>query len=90
VLGATRATIARGFLIEYGILATITAVIAAALGTLAAWLVVTQLSNGEWSFDAGRVILVVAASIATTLSITILLDAWSVLGVRAAAQLRNE
>jgi putative ABC transport system permease protein len=90
VLGATRAVIAREFLIEYGILATITAVIAAALGTLAAWLVVTQLSKGEWSFDTGRVILVVAASIATTLSITILLDAWSVLGVRAAAQLRSE
>jgi putative ABC transport system permease protein len=90
VLGATRAAIARGFLIEYGILGTITALIAALLGTVAAWLVVTQLLKGEWSFDAGRVSLVIITSVATTLVISVMLDAWGVLGVRAAIQLRNE
>jgi putative ABC transport system permease protein len=89
VLGATRAVIARGFLIEYGILGSVTALIAVALGTLAAWLVVTQLLKGVWSFDAGRVIVIAMGGTAATLAVA-LAGTWRVLGARAAPQLRNE
>jgi putative ABC transport system permease protein len=89
VLGATRAVIARGFLVEYGILGIVTSVIAAALGTLAAWLVVTQIMKGEWVFDAGRVVLTAGAGTAATLFIAFA-GTWRVLSVRAAPHLRNE
>ncbi|MEI9983371.1 MAG: FtsX-like permease family protein [Aliidongia sp.] len=89
VLGATRAVIARGFLVEYGILGGATALIAVALGTLAAWLVVTQLLKGEWSFDAGRVIVIALGGTVVTLAVA-LAGTWRVLGARAAPQLRNE
>ena len=41
VLGATRRTIAAAFLVEYGLMGLVGAVIAAGLGTLIAWLLVT-------------------------------------------------
>jgi putative ABC transport system permease protein len=89
VLGATRAVIARSFLVEYGILGAVTSLIAVALGTLAAWLVVTLLLKGEWHFAAGRVALIAAGGTAATLGIA-LAGTWRVLGARAAPQLRNE
>jgi putative ABC transport system permease protein len=89
VLGATRAVIARGFLVEYGILGAATALIAVALGTLAAWLVVTQLLKGEWSFDPIRVLVIAAGGTAATLAVA-LAGTWRVLGARVAPQLRSE
>jgi predicted lysophospholipase L1 biosynthesis ABC-type transport system permease subunit len=59
------------------------------LGTLAAWLVVTQLLMGEWHFDTGRVILIASGGTVATLAIA-LAGTWRVLGARAAPQLRNE
>jgi putative ABC transport system permease protein len=89
VLGATRAMVARGFLVEYGILGLVTAGIAVVLGTLAAWLVVTQIMKGDWLFDAGRVALTAAAGTLVTLFIAAA-GTWRALGAKAAAQLRNE
>jgi|HubBroStandDraft_1064217.scaffolds.fasta_scaffold00207_5 putative ABC transport system permease protein len=89
VLGATRAVIARGFLIEYGILGGVTAVISVALGSLASWLVVTQLLAGEWVFDVGRVVGIALGGTAATLAVA-LAGTWRVLGARAAPLLRNE
>jgi putative ABC transport system permease protein len=89
VLGATRAMIARGFLAEYGILGLITAAIAVLLGTLAAWLVVTQVMKGDWVFATGRVALTAAAGTLVTLLIAFA-GTWRALGAKAAPQLRSE
>ncbi|HVJ52780.1 MAG TPA: FtsX-like permease family protein [Aliidongia sp.] len=89
VLGATRAMVARGFLIEYGILGLVTAVIAVLLGTLAAWLVVTQVMKGEWVFAAGRVALTAGAGALVTLVIAFA-GTWRALGAKAAPHLRSE
>ena len=50
VLGATRADIARAYLIEYGLLGIVTGLLAAALGTLAGYLFQTQVLEGAWVF----------------------------------------
>jgi putative ABC transport system permease protein len=89
VLGASRALIARGFLVEYGILGGVTALLASALGTLAAWLVVTQLLKGEWRFDLFRVVLIALGGTLATLAVA-LAGTWRILGAKAASQLRSE
>ena len=50
VLGATRRTLARAFLLEYGLLGLITAVIAGAIGSLAAFYVLTDLMELAFTF----------------------------------------
>ena len=89
VLGATRGLISRIFLVEYGILGGVTALIAVALGSLAAWLVVTFLLKGEWRFDLVRVAVIASGGTAVTLGIA-LAGTWRILGARAAPQLRSE
>ena len=89
VLGATRSDITRAFLIEYGILGLTTAAIAAALGTLAAYLVLTRVMHQEWTFLPGA--LVSTALIATALTLGIgYAGTWRALGAKAASFLRNE
>ena len=89
VLGGTRRRLALGFLIEYGLLGLIAAVIAAGLGTVAAWAVTTQVMKGEWSFDGWRVVETVAIAVVLTLLVGFA-GTWRALGVKAAPQLRNE
>jgi putative ABC transport system permease protein len=89
VLGATRSDVTRAFLIEYGILGLATAAIAAILGTLAAYLVLTRVMHQDWIFLP----LVVAATalIATVLTLAIgYAGTWKALGAKAAPFLRNE
>ena len=43
----------RSFLLEYGALGLLSAVAGLCLGTLAAWLLVTQLWELEWIFATG-------------------------------------
>ena len=89
MLGGTRRRLALGFLIEYGLLGLIAAVIAAGLGTVAAWAVTTQVMKGEWSFDGLRVIETIAVSVALTLLVGFA-GTWRALGAKAAPHLRNE
>jgi putative ABC transport system permease protein len=89
VLGATRSDVTRAFLIEYGILGLTTAAIAAALGTLAAYLVLTRVMHQDWVFMPGA--LVSTALIATALTLGIgYAGTWKALGAKAAPFLRNE
>ncbi|HEX7970341.1 MAG TPA: FtsX-like permease family protein [Stellaceae bacterium] len=89
VLGATRGDVTRAFLIEYGILGLTTAAIAACLGTLAAYLVLTRVMHQEWSFMPAAV--VSTALIATALTLGIgYAGTWRALGAEAAPFLRNE
>ena len=88
VLGATRATVLKVFAIEYGILGLTTGAIAAAVGTLTAWAVVTFLMNMAWTFLPG----VVAATVVAAVSLTVtagFAGTWRVLGQKSAPHLRN-
>ncbi len=89
VLGATRFDIARAFLVEYGLMGLVTAVIASALGTLAAWSVLTFVMDSPWVFMPSAVI----STTAIAGTITLLLGfaaTWRALGQKAAPLLRNE
>ncbi|HEX7969776.1 MAG TPA: FtsX-like permease family protein, partial [Stellaceae bacterium] len=89
VLGATRSDVTRAFLIEYGILGLTTAAIAACLGTLAAYLVLTRVMHQEWSFMPA--VVVSTALIATALTLGIgYAGTWRALGAKAAPFLRIE
>ncbi len=89
VLGATRRRVLTIYLLEYGILGLMTALIAAAIGTLTAWAVIRFLMDAEWIFLPG----VVAVTAAICLSVTLamgLIGTWQALGHKAAQHLRNE
>lgn len=58
VLGADRKQILAMQLIEYGVLAATLALVALAVGSFAAWLVVTQLFEFDWLPDWGEVLAV--------------------------------
>lgn len=89
VLGATRATVLRAFLLEYGLLGLITAAVAGAVGTLAAWAVMTRVMRWEWVFLPSAVVTTAALCTAITLAFGFA-GTWRALGVPAAPLLRNE
>jgi putative ABC transport system permease protein len=89
VLGATRADITRIFLIEYGLLGLATAAIAAGLGTLAGWLVLTRVMQQEWTFLPGAVALTALTATVLTLAVGYA-GTWRALGAKPAPYLRNE
>jgi putative ABC transport system permease protein len=89
VLGATRRDITRAFLLEYGLLGAITAMVSAILGTLAAWLVLTRVMHADWLFLPTSVL--ATAALATLLTIVLgFVGTWRALGAKAAPLLRNE
>ena len=89
VLGATRAEVTRAFLIEYGLLGLATAVIAAGLGTLAGYLVLTRIMHQDWRFLPQAVLM--TALLATLLTLIVgYAGTWRALGAKAAPFLRNE
>ncbi|WP_342240443.1 ABC transporter permease [Inquilinus sp. OTU3971] len=89
VLGATRGDILRAFLIEYGLLGLLTAVIACALGSVAAWAVLTFVMEIDWAFLPLTLLGTAALCIAITLGFGFL-GTWVALGQKAAPLLRNE
>ena len=50
VLGATRGSLISAFLLEYLLLGLSTGVIAVGVGTLASWILVTEVMRAEWQF----------------------------------------
>ncbi len=89
VLGATRAHVAKTYLVEYALMGLITAVIAMVLGTLAAWLVMTQVMQAEWLWQPE--VLVGTALIAMIVTVAIgFLGTWRALGEKPAPVLRTE
>jgi putative ABC transport system permease protein len=89
VLGATRAEVTRAFLIEYGLIGLATAAIAAGLGTLAGYLVLTRIMHQDWTFLPQAVL--VTAVLATVLTLIVgYAGTWRALGAKAAPFLRNE
>jgi putative ABC transport system permease protein len=89
VLGATRRTIAAAFLVEYGLLGLIGAVIAGLIGTVIAYFLVTGPLHADWSFALAPLVVLLGASI----GLTVLLGfagTWRVLGAPAARELRHD
>ena len=89
VLGATRRDVLQAFLLEYGLLGVLTAIIAGLIGTLTAWAVLTQVMDADWTFLPSAVITTTILCTAITLAVGFL-GTWRALGQKAAPLLRNE
>jgi putative ABC transport system permease protein len=88
-VGATRRQIRRAFLVEFGLLGATAGVLAAAIGTAAAWGVVRFVMRADWVFLPGTLALTVAACTALTLAFGYAGTALA-LRARPAPLLRNE
>jgi len=89
VLGATRSVLAGGLALEFLVLGLVTVAIAALIGSLAAWVVVTLVMGGSFTWLAGPLSIVLAVGLALTL-VCGLAGTWRALGTPAAPMLRNE
>jgi putative ABC transport system permease protein len=89
VLGATRGTLARAFLIEHALLGALSALVACALGTLAAYFLVTRLIRIEWVFLPAPLLWTVGLAVLLTLVFGFA-GTWRALGAKAGPYLRNE
>lgn len=89
VLGATRSDVLRAFLLEYGLLGLITALIAAVIGTIASWAVLTLVMNSEWVFIPSALLMTILLSTAITLAFGFV-GTWRALSQKAAPLLRND
>lgn len=88
VLGATRRDIVASFLIEFALIGLSTAIIASILGSIAAWLVVTQVMKSDWVLLPQTLALTLLLSTVATAAIG-LAGTWRALGQKAAPHLRN-
>ncbi|HYD16861.1 MAG TPA: FtsX-like permease family protein [Patescibacteria group bacterium] len=88
VLGATRARIAKTFVLEYGILGFVTVSIAAVIGTGAAWAVLRFIMHLPWKFSLLSLLYVAAACLALTLGAGFF-GTWQALRHKPAPWLRN-
>ena len=89
VLGATRGTIVRAFLLEYGLLGIVTALIASVIGSVTAWVVLTQVMNVDWVFMPS--VVAMTAILCTTITLALgFFGTWRALGQKAAPLLRND
>ena len=89
VLGATRTRIAGIFAWEFAALGLATALAALAVGTLAAYLVVSRLMHLEWTFLPAVAVVVALGAMALTLAFG-LAGTLAALRQRPLALLRNE
>jgi putative ABC transport system permease protein len=89
VLGATRGYVLRAYLLEYGLLGIITAAISAVLGTLAAYLVVTEVLHLGFTFLGWPLAAVALPGVLVTLALGFA-GTWRALDQKAAPLLRNQ
>lgn len=88
VLGATRGKVLAVHAVEYGVLGLITAAAAAAIGSLAAWAVVTQVMRLDWAFLPGPAAATALLALVLTLAAG-LAGTWLALGRKPLPYLRN-
>lgn len=89
VLGATRARVLGAYALEYALLGLGTALIAAAAGTTAAYLVITRVMQAEWIFLPGTLAATIIGATVVTMGFG-LMGTWSALSRKAAPVLRSE
>jgi putative ABC transport system permease protein len=89
VLGATRRRVLTSHALEYVLLAVVAGLFAAALGTLSAWIAVTEVMKIPFTFSPAAVLSALALAIGLVLMFGAL-GTWAVLRARPAAILRSE
>lgn len=89
VLGATRRDVMIAFLLEYLLLGAVTAIVAAVIGTAAAYVVITGIMEAPWSFDVNTLIMTLLLATLLTAGLGGA-GAWNALGRKAAPFLRND
>lgn len=89
VLGAGHRRVLATFVIEYGLLGAASALLAAAIGTAAGWLVLTQVMHVEWIFLPGRVILTAVIAVVAILLLGYA-GTWRAMAAPAAPFLRDQ
>jgi putative ABC transport system permease protein len=89
VLGATRGTIAAAFLLEHGLLGLVTAIVAAGVGTLAAYALIIGPMHSEWLFLPAPLAMILGLAVMLTVMLGFA-GTWRALGAKPAAYLRNE
>ncbi|MXW92161.1 MAG: FtsX-like permease family protein [Rhodospirillaceae bacterium] len=89
VLGATRGRVLRAFLLEYGLLGLVTAAIAAVLGAIVAWAVLTLAMRAPWTLLPGTAIGTALLCLAVMLLFGFV-GTWRAMRQKPAALLRNE
>ncbi|MBI1776021.1 MAG: ABC transporter permease [Proteobacteria bacterium] len=89
VLGARRREVVTAFLLEYGCLGLIAALIASVLGTVVGYLVLTRLMRSDFVFAPNAVASSTLVALAITLALG-LAGTWHALGQKAAPMLRND
>ena len=89
VFGATRGDIVAAYILEYGLLGLVTAVIAAITGSVTGWAVVTWLLRINWTPEPLAVIVTTLIGTAITMGAG-LVGTWRTMGQSTAPWLRNE
>jgi putative ABC transport system permease protein len=89
VLGATRRRILEAFIYEFTFLGIITAIAAIMVGSVAAWLVVTEVMNLQWTFPFSVAAITAFGAVALTLALG-LAGTLGALRQRPLSLLRNE
>jgi len=87
-LGATRATLIRAYMLEYGLLGLATAIFALAFGAVASWFVVSQIMMLPSRFMPDIALATLVFALVITVGIG-LVGTWRVLGQKAAPVLRE-
>jgi putative ABC transport system permease protein len=89
VLGASRAGVIVAFVVEYGLLGLLSALLAAALGVTGAWAILTYVLEIPFVLDLPLVGLVTLGAVLLTI-LTGVVTTWSAMSVRPARRLRSE
>ena len=89
VLGATRRDVLKAFVFEYLLLGAATGIIAAVVGSMAAWAIVTQVMRIGWAINYTLIGGVILSCIFVTL-LAGFTGTWRAMGTKAAPYLRNE
>jgi putative ABC transport system permease protein len=89
VLGATRGDVVRVFVIEYGLLGALAAVIAAVLSLIGAYAFVELILELDFNVDPWVIVAVIVAAVALTIAVGIA-TTWSALSVKPATFLRED
>jgi putative ABC transport system permease protein len=88
VLGATRQDVITAFVVEYGLLGALSAILAAGLGIAGAWGILTYVLEIPFTFEPGIVATVTLGAMALTI-VTGIMTTWSAMSIRPAHQLRS-